>query len=301
VTDTEDGAGRAERHWFEELADHMGPAYLRYSFTLGTVQEVDALVDALGLSPGDLVLDVGCGPGRHVLELARRGIRSLGVDVSERFVQVGRELASAAGLDHLVRFTRLDARTLTGAVRSGELWDTSEPSGSGPPDGFEGFDAAVSLCQGAFGLGGPSRADDPQNLAPDAAVLSGMSAALRPGAPLAVSAFSSYFQVRFLEGGDAFDAAGAVNHERTEVRDPDGLSVPADLWTTCYTPRELRLLAERVGLVVDDVWSVSPGRYAPQPPTVDSHEFLLLAHRPARSPAPPDLPDPAFPRPSGLG
>ncbi len=282
VTDTECGPGQPERHWFEELADHMGAAYLRYSFTLGTAQEIDALVDALGLSPGDLVLDVGCGPGRHVLELARRGIRSLGVDVSERFVQVGRELATAEGLDHLVRFTRLDARSLGRAVHDGELWDTSEEGGSGSPAGFDGFDAAVSLCQGAFGLGGPSRADDPQNLAPDGDVLGGMLAALRPGAPLAVSAFSSYFQVRFLEDGDAFDAAGAVNHERTEVRDPDGLSVPADLWTTCYTPRELRMLAERVGLVVDDVWSVSPGRYGPLPPTTDSHEVLLLAHRPTR-------------------
>lgn len=282
VTDTEGGAGPSERHWFEELADHMGPAYLRYSFTLGTEQEVDALVDALGLSPGDLVLDVGCGPGRHVLELARRGIRSLGVDVSERFVQVGRERAAAEGLDHLVRFTRLDARTLGRAVHHGGLWDSSEGGGSGRPAGFDGFDAAVSLCQGAFGLGGPSLEDDPQNLAPDGAVLGGMLAALRPGAPLAVSAFSSYFQVRFLEDGDAFDAAGAVNHERTEVRDPDGMSVPADLWTTCYTPRELRMLAERVGLVVDDIWSVSPGRYGPLRPTTDSHEFLLLAHRPAR-------------------
>ncbi len=282
VTDTEGGPGQPERHWFEELADHMGAAYLRYSFTLGTAQEIDALVEALVLSPGDLVLDVGCGPGRHVLELARRGIRSLGVDVSERFVQVGRELATAEGLDHLVRFTRLDARSLGRAVHDGELWDTSEEGGSGSPAGFDGFDAAVSLCQGAFGLGGPSRADDPQNLAPDGDVLGGMLAALRPGAPLAVSAFSSYFQVRFLEDGDAFDAAGAVNHERTEVRDPDGLSVPADLWTTCYTPRELRMLAERVGLVVDDVWSVSPGRYGPLPPTTDSHEFLLLAHRPTR-------------------
>ena len=31
-------------HWFEELADHMGVAYLRYSFTKGTVKEVDELL-----------------------------------------------------------------------------------------------------------------------------------------------------------------------------------------------------------------------------------------------------------------
>ena len=48
-----------DSHWFEPLADHMGPAYLRYSFTKGTVQEIDFLVDALGLVPGMRVLDVG--------------------------------------------------------------------------------------------------------------------------------------------------------------------------------------------------------------------------------------------------
>ena len=81
-------AGEPDRHWFEDIADHVGPAYLRYSFTMGTEQEVGFLVDLLGLEPGMRVLDVGCGPGRHALALARRGIAELGVDISERFIEV---------------------------------------------------------------------------------------------------------------------------------------------------------------------------------------------------------------------
>ena len=63
-------------HWFEPLADHMGPAYLRYSFTKGTVKEIDALIERVGLAPGDRILDVGCGPGRHANELGRRRDRT---------------------------------------------------------------------------------------------------------------------------------------------------------------------------------------------------------------------------------
>ncbi|HET9610263.1 MAG TPA: methyltransferase domain-containing protein, partial [Acidimicrobiales bacterium] len=75
-------------HWFEPLADHMGDAYLRYSFTKGTAQEVAFLVDVLQLAPGMRVLDVGCGPGRHARALAGRGIEVVGVDISQRFVDL---------------------------------------------------------------------------------------------------------------------------------------------------------------------------------------------------------------------
>jgi hypothetical protein len=72
-----------------------------------------------------------------------------------------------------------------------------------------------------------------------------------------------------------------VNHERTEVRDTAGARADAELWTTCYTPRELRMLAERCGLTVEDLWSVTPGEYSRTPPSTDTPEFLLLAARPA--------------------
>ncbi len=231
-------------HWFEDLADHMGEAYLRYSFTKGTAQEVDHIMRALGLQEGQRVLDVGCGPGRHAHELARRGLIVHGIDISQRFI----DIATAAALDGAT-FERLDARTIS----------------------FEAsFDAVICLCQGAFGLMTAS--------GDDGTVVAGMSRALRPGGRLALSAFSSYFVVKHWEGAD-FDADTGVNHEDTEVRNSAGVAVPADLWTGCYTPRELRLILGQHGLTVDSISSVEPGAYGNAVPTVDSAEFLAVATR----------------------
>ncbi len=236
------GAGRD--HWFEDLADHMGEAYLRYSFTKGTTQEVDHIVEALGLESGDRVLDVGCGPGRHAHELASRGIEVHGVDISERFV----EIANGRAVDGAT-FERMDARALTFAAE---------------------FDAVVCLCQGAFGL---MTADGE-----DVVVIDGMAKALRPGGRLALSAFSSYFVVRHWEGAD-FDADSGVNHERTEIKSETGESKTVDLWTGCYTPRELRLLLAAHDMTVDSISSVEPGAYGNDAPTADTAEFLVIATR----------------------
>ncbi|MEX1218260.1 MAG: methyltransferase domain-containing protein [Acidimicrobiales bacterium] len=246
MNDTPDG------HWFETIADHLGTSYLRYSFTKGTANEVAFLVNELGLAAGMRVLDVGCGPGRHAYALAKLGIKVHGVDISQTFVDLATEGAPSGAT-----FERADARSLT----------------------FEAeFDAVISLCQGGFGLAGGADSVGPD---PDGVVLEAMARALRPGGRIAVSAFSSYFQIRWLEDIDTFDADAGVNHEMAALRAPDGTEVLKDLWTTCFTPRELRLLAARAGLEVTALWSVTPGEYAQRPPEIDRPEFLLVARRPA--------------------
>ncbi|MBA3652657.1 MAG: class I SAM-dependent methyltransferase [Actinobacteria bacterium] len=245
----------------------MGAAYLRYSFTKGTEQEVAFLVDALDLRPGMRVLDVGCGPGRHAYALAERRIEVVGVDISQRFVDLANENAPAGATFH-----RVDARALS---FSGE------------------FDVAISLCQGAFGLAndtgaagandtGAAGANDTGAAGAndaDGDVLAGIARAIKPGGKVAFSAFSSYFLLRFLEDHDTFDAATGVNHERTEVKDAEGNPLEADLWTSCFTPRELRLLCTAAGLTVEHIWAVTPGAYARQAPDLDHPEYLTIALR----------------------
>ena len=254
----QDSVDMERSHWFEDLADHLGAAYLRYSFTRGTEQEVDFLLDVLELEPGSRLLDVGCGPGRHANSLAERGFQVVGIDISRRFVEIAEERAVPGAT-----FLRADARELA--------FDAE-------------FDAIISLCQGAFGLGGPGiPGRDPANLLADEQILAGMFRALSPGGRAAVSAFSAYFQVRYLEESDDYDAATGINHEKTTILDEEGRPAEHDAWTTCYTPRELRMQFDRVGFSVEEVWSVTPGVYAPNAPDLDHPEFLVLARRSLRS------------------
>jgi len=74
-----------------------------------TSNDVDAMIAAAALEPTDRILDLCCGQGRHVLELARRGFQSVsGLDRSRTLVRLARNRARKEGLD--VRFHEGDAR-----------------------------------------------------------------------------------------------------------------------------------------------------------------------------------------------
>ncbi|HEX6468600.1 MAG TPA: methyltransferase domain-containing protein [Streptosporangiaceae bacterium] len=47
--------------------------------------------EPLCTAPGGLVIDVGCGTGRAVAELADQGLRALGIDVSDQMIALARE------------------------------------------------------------------------------------------------------------------------------------------------------------------------------------------------------------------
>jgi demethylmenaquinone methyltransferase/2-methoxy-6-polyprenyl-1,4-benzoquinol methylase len=79
-------AGPGRQRAVREMFDRIAPRYHRTNslLTFGLDRRWRRLaVAALGLPPGSLVVDVGCGPGELCLELARRGHRAVGVDVSE--------------------------------------------------------------------------------------------------------------------------------------------------------------------------------------------------------------------------
>lgn len=97
--------------WWRDFFSGMGAEFIKLAIPPErTAREVDRIVDLLDLSGGARVLDVPCGAGRHSVELARRGFRVTGLDLSEPLVATAREAASREGLP--VEFVVGDMREL---------------------------------------------------------------------------------------------------------------------------------------------------------------------------------------------
>jgi ubiquinone/menaquinone biosynthesis C-methylase UbiE len=71
-------------------------------------EEAERIIALLGIEPGASVLDLCCGPGRHSLELARRGFRVTGVDRTASYLEQARTKAHEEGLD--IEFVQEDMR-----------------------------------------------------------------------------------------------------------------------------------------------------------------------------------------------
>jgi SAM-dependent methyltransferase len=86
--------------WWNDFFSGLVVEFWRAAMTPETTRaEADFLEKHLRLGSGSRVLDVPCGDGRIARELAERGCRVTGVDISEEFLDAGRTAAKARGLD----------------------------------------------------------------------------------------------------------------------------------------------------------------------------------------------------------
>ncbi|MGB2757385.1 MAG: class I SAM-dependent methyltransferase [Acidimicrobiia bacterium] len=231
---------------FNPIADYLGEAYLKQAFTMGTRQEVEFLLGPGGLRPGMRVLDAGCGPGRHSLMLAAHGIDVVGVDLSERFIDIACAQAADRAL-HNATFQVADVRSLPFAQE---------------------FDAVISLCQGGFGLlGGVD----------EEGVLTEFARVLNAGGSLVVETFSAAFALAWKEPGETFDVANGTMHELAEVIRTPNERATFELVTTVFTPRELRLLLAAAGFEHIRIGGGAPGRYSLEAPNLRDPSLICLA------------------------
>lgn len=99
---------RASRSW-----DPVAHWYAGWTGTHGsrhhTALAIPLAMELLALSPGEAVIDLGCGPGVTAPSIAATGARLTGIDLSPRLIEVARRNHRAHGSFQVGDVTRLKA------------------------------------------------------------------------------------------------------------------------------------------------------------------------------------------------
>ncbi len=240
-----------ERKWLA-FFEQEAARYLDNDFTRNTVVEVDFMVREMDLRPGQEILDVGCGTGRHSLELARRGFRPTGIDQSEDMLAVARRLAAAE---------RLAVELFRGEASSTRLGRQ--------------FDHAICICEGAFSL--LELEDNPVRY--HLGILANIHGMLRPGGMFLLTALNALRMVR--EHTDADVASGHFDPVATSHREamPTAGGRAVQVVEKGFMPAELRGLLEEAGFEARSIWSGTAGGWNKRPPLLDEIELMALAQR----------------------
>jgi SAM-dependent methyltransferase len=252
------------KQWYETLFENYARQYDSEVFTQGTIGECDFLERELGYNRQTRILDIGCGTGRHAIEMTRRGYDVVGVDLSDSQLARAREKASALGLS--IAFQKLDARSLP----------------------FTGeFDAAIMLCEGGF----PLMETDEMNFH----ILESASRALRGNGKFIFTTLNGLFplfhSVRdFLaaaSGGNGasyaentFDLLTFRDSNITTVRDDSGNTKELHCNERYYVPSEITWLLKSLQFNTVDILGATLGAFKRTDRlTTEDYEMLVIAQK----------------------
>ncbi|MCP4444103.1 MAG: methyltransferase domain-containing protein [Myxococcales bacterium] len=109
--EAEDGKRGGRKPWFEDIFDEDYLRTLPFLTPQATKFEANFVMESLGVDAGAQLLDVGCGYGRHAMELAARGYHMVGLDNSLPLLLRGADEAQRRGLT--INFVHGNMREMT--------------------------------------------------------------------------------------------------------------------------------------------------------------------------------------------
>ncbi|SMO39612.1 class I SAM-dependent methyltransferase [Gracilimonas mengyeensis] len=253
-----------KKKWYESLFENYAKQYDQENFTQGTQGECDFIEEELNHDTSLSILDVGCGTGRHTIELTKRGYKVTGVDLSESQLEHAREKATQANLQ--IEFQQMDARKL-------EFTDQ--------------FDLAIMLCEGGF----PLMETDEMNYQ----ILQNVTQALKSPGKFIFTTLNGLFPIchsveefcasQSTDGNatysnNTFDLMTFRDHNVTEVVDDNGNKKRLECNERYYIPSEITWLLKSLGYHTIDIYGAELGAFSRNDRlTPEDFEMLVIAEK----------------------
>ncbi|AEG19223.1 class I SAM-dependent methyltransferase [Methanobacterium paludis] len=247
------------KQWYEELFLNHADAYENEIFTQGTIGEVDFIESEIDYNKNLRILDIGCGTGRHALELTKRGYNVVGIDLSESMIKKAREKAENAGLN--VDFQLADARNL--------------------PFEHE-FDLAIMICEGAF----PLMETDEMNFE----ILKNAAKSLKNNGKFIFTTLNAFYPLyhsvkdfiesNMVEGSvdNSFDLMNFRNKSNLEIGDDNGNLKVLECNERYYVPSEISWLLKTLNFSKIDIFGCKLGNFSRDDSlTTEDYEMLVIA------------------------
>jgi 2-polyprenyl-3-methyl-5-hydroxy-6-metoxy-1,4-benzoquinol methylase len=250
------------KQWYEALFENYAKKYEQEVFVQGTIGECDFIEREIEYNKSLKILDVGCGTGRHAIELSERGYRVTGVDLSGSQLARARQKAREQNLK--IKFLKHDARSLPF---------------------LNEYDLVIMLCEGAF----PLMETDEMNFN----ILKGATQSLKKHGKIIFTTLNGLFPL--YHSVESFCAAGAQegnatyrsntfdlltfrDHNITEIEDDDGNKKRLDCNERYYVPSEITWLLKSLGYKKIDIFGAKLGAYSRNDKlTTEDFEMLVVA------------------------
>ena len=253
------------KQWYEELFENYAKNYDSEEFTKGTKGECDFIEKEIYADKTVKILDVGCGTGRHSIELSKRGYAVTGIDLSESQLKRVRQKASEQALK--IDFQKHDARI---------------------PHFSNLFDLVIMLCEGGFSL----MESDEMNFQ----ILQNAANALKPNGKLIFTTLNGlfslfhsvkdFFAAQKKKDGAAtykdmtFDLMTFRDYNTTAVVDDFGNKKSLNCNERYYVPSEITWLLKSLNFRAIDIFGAKLGAFSRNDKLkIEDFEMLVIAEK----------------------
>jgi len=253
-----------KKQWYEQLFEHYAEKYEKECFVQGTYGECDFIEKELRHYKSLKILDVGCGTGRHAIELSKRGYAVTGIDLSVSMLAKARQKAEKEGL--YIDFQQQDARKLTFC---------------------DEYDVAIMLCEGGF----PLMETDQMNFE----ILKSVTISLKSKGKFIFTTLNGLFPLyhsveKFCadatKDGNAtyrsntFDLMTFRDRNITELEDDMGNKLTLDCSERYYVPSEITWLLTSLGYTKTEIFGAKLGAFSRDDKlTTEDFEMLVIAEK----------------------